>query len=65
MSASLRAQGSPSTTGPGPIERSRVKQGMSNGVWPGTRMAGQRPPGARKDNSAAEFAGPLGSKAGG
>lgn len=64
-SASTRAQGSPSTSGPGPSERGKVKQGMSAGVYPGNRMAGNQPPGRRCDNSAETFADKLGSKVGG
>ena len=65
IAASLRGQGTKPTSGPGPIEKGRVKQGMSSGTWPGTRTAGNQPPGRRQDNSAENFAGPLGSKAGG
>jgi hypothetical protein len=64
ISDSIRGQ-SISTSGPGPKETGRIKQGMSAGVWPGTRLAGKQPPGTRCDNSAESFAGPLGSKAGG
>lgn len=65
MSNSLRGQGTPPTSGPGPIEKGRIKQGMSNGTWPGDRRAGHQPQGKRCDNAATIFAGPLGSKAGG
>ena len=55
VSESLRSQ-RPSTTGPGPTETGRMKQGMSSGTWPGTRTTGQQPPGRRCDNSAEQFA---------
>lgn len=64
MSASTRGQ-RPATSGPGPSERGRVKQGMSAGVFPGNRLAGNQPPGKRKDNTAESFADKLGSKVGG
>lgn len=53
------------TSGPGPIERGSIKQGMSPGKWPGTRTAGNQGPGREDDSSARKFAGPLGSRAGG
>ncbi len=53
--ADLRSQGSRPTSGPGPNERGRVKQGMSPGKWPGTRTSGNQGPGAEKDNSARKF----------
>ena len=64
ISGSLRGQ-RPSTSGPGPSETGRIKQGMSAGVFPGTRMAGQQPPGRRKDGDPTVFADKLGSKVGG
>lgn len=64
VSASLRGQ-RPSTSGPGPSERGRIKQGMSGGVFPGNRLAGQQPPGKRCDNTAEHFGDLLGSKVGG
>lgn len=63
INASLRGQNNLSTSGPGPIERGKVKQGMSSGTWPGERQAGLQPPGARCDNSAAHFADVLGGLA--
>lgn len=65
MSHSIRGQGTPPTSGPGPIEKGRIKQGMSAGIWPGDRHAGHQPQGRRCDNAATVFAEPLGSKAGG
>ena len=56
MSAGTRAQGTPSTMGPGPKERASVRQGMSSGVIPGNRMAGNQGPGIRRDNVAAIYA---------
>lgn len=56
VSQSLRGQNNRPTTGPGPSERGRVKQGQSAGIWPGTRTSGQQPPGRRQDNSAEHFA---------
>lgn len=63
--ASTRSSGTPATTGPGPSETSRVKQGMSSGTWPGTRTAGNQGPGRRCDNAATIFADKLGSRVGG
>lgn len=65
MSDSTRGQGTPATSGPGPKETGRIKQGMSAGIWPGDRRAGHQPPGKRCDNAATQFADPLGSRAGG
>lgn len=64
VSASLRAQGTKPISGPGPIERGRVKQGMSAGVWPGERTAGQAPPGSVPDNCARSFANAIKSTGG-
>lgn len=55
-SGSTRAQGTPQTSGPGPTERGKVKQGTSAGVFPGNREAGNQGPGVRRDNTATIFA---------
>ena len=64
-SGATRAQGTPATSGPGPNERGRVKQGCSAGVIPGNRMAGNQGPGIRRDNVTTTFADKVGSLVGG
>lgn len=55
VSASLRGQ-TIATSGPGPTEKGRMKQGQSNGTWPGERTSGQAAPGRIPEGSARHFA---------
>ena len=64
-SEGTRSQGTPQTSGPGPTERGKVKQGTSSGTIPGNREAGNQGPGIRRDNTTTLFADDVGGLVGG